>query len=100
MKIDKNKFFFNLAIGCLAQGTQACQNVGNCINNNGVGTCSCPLGYSGITCQTPLGCVSEGDNKCINGGFCNFATGLCQCPVTYTGLTCQTCKFFIAIYQI
>ena len=86
----------NLAIGCLAQGTQSCQNGGNCVNTNGVGTCSCQLGYSGAQCQVAVGCVAGGTSKCINGGVCSLANGQCQCPVTYSGSKCEACnlKFY------
>lgn len=53
--------------------------------------CSCPLGFSGPLCLTPLdnACLA---NPCRNGGTCDLLTLTeykCRCPPGWSGKTCQ-----------
>lgn len=56
-----------------------CLNQGTCNN----GTCVCPIGFIGTTCQTKT-CDAI---KCQNGGTCKDST--CICPVGYEGIYCE-----------
>ena len=76
----------------MAGGIYTCLNGGSCINNNGVGVCQCPTGYTGTYCATALGCNAGGSFACQNGGACNSGTGICSCQNGYTGNYCATCK--------
>lgn len=58
----------------------ACLNGGTCLT----GTCSCPPGYSGATCQIHDACYGI---TCLNGGSC--ANGICNCPSGYSGSDCS-----------
>lgn len=73
----------------MAGGQYLCLNGGSCLNNNGVGVCSCPTGYGGTYCATVLGCNAGGIYTCLNNGVCNSNTGLCSCVSGYSGTTCS-----------
>ncbi len=75
----------------MAGGQYACLNSGSCLNNNGIGFCNCPSGFTGTYCGSAQGCAAGGSFACLNNGFCNTATGACQCQTGYSGSTCATC---------
>lgn len=93
-----------------------CKNGGSCTDLVGGYSCSCPAGYSGITCEigdsaspsampTPLSSdfpstapssqPSEYDDcdpdPCENGGICSdgFGSYLCTCPSGFEGDRCE-----------
>jgi Notch-like protein len=68
-----------------------CKNAGTCHVVDHGGTvdyaCSCPLGFSGPLCLTPLdnACLA---NPCRNGGTCDLLTLTeykCRCPPGWSG---------------
>uniref|UniRef100_A0A8C6W551 Neurogenic locus notch homolog protein 1 n=1 Tax=Nannospalax galili TaxID=1026970 RepID=A0A8C6W551_NANGA len=72
-----------------------CKNAGTCHIVDHGGTvdyaCSCPLGFSGPLCLTPLdnACLA---NPCRNGGTCDLLTLTeykCRCPPGWSGKSCQ-----------
>uniref|UniRef100_A0A5F4W9T3 Neurogenic locus notch homolog protein 1 n=1 Tax=Callithrix jacchus TaxID=9483 RepID=A0A5F4W9T3_CALJA len=72
-----------------------CKNAGTChvVDRGGMAdyVCSCPLGFSGPLCLTPLdnACLS---NPCRNGGTCDLLTLTeykCRCPPGWSGKLCQ-----------
>uniref|UniRef100_A0A2K6LFE6 Neurogenic locus notch homolog protein 1 n=1 Tax=Rhinopithecus bieti TaxID=61621 RepID=A0A2K6LFE6_RHIBE len=72
-----------------------CKNAGTChvVDRGGVAdyACSCPLGFSGPLCLTPLdnACLT---NPCRNGGTCDLLTLMeykCRCPPGWSGKSCQ-----------
>ena len=59
-----------------------CENDGTCVE----GTCECPEGFSGSTCQTEDLCLTQ-EIQCNNDGEC--LDGLCNCRGGYYGETCE-----------
>ncbi len=57
-----------------------CKNDGVCND----GTCNCPDGFSGTTCEIQDLCFGV---TCKNEGTC--AAGICDCPDGYIGSTCE-----------
>lgn len=52
------------------------------MNSYGLQVCTCPSGYTGVTCQYTSSCANS---PCKNGGTCidqtsNGGTFSCQCP--------------------
>lgn len=72
-------------VTCDADGHVAsvvsCQNGGTC---TAPGECSCPTGWTGASCDTPICSPS-----CQHGGTCT-APGACACPSGWSGATCDT----------
>jgi hypothetical protein len=67
-----------------------CQNGGTCSGQYDVITCACPVGYSGVHCQTNINeCAS---NPCQNGGNCEDGVNSfqCYCVIGFSGVRCQT----------
>ncbi len=60
-----------------------CKNGGSCVE----GSCDCPDGFSGDSCQNEDLCITQAPN-CLNGGTC--LNGGCDCPEGYSGDTCET----------
>ncbi|CAL4099747.1 unnamed protein product, partial [Meganyctiphanes norvegica] len=71
---------------CKAVCITVCMNGGNCTAPN---NCTCPDGYTGDYCETPV-CSPE----CMNGGSCT-APNNCTCSDSYTGMHCETYKYVI-----
>lgn len=59
-----------------------CENDGTCVE----GTCECPEGFSGASCQTEDLCITQ-EVTCLNDGEC--INGECDCKPTYYGETCE-----------
>lgn len=67
--------------------TNPCQNGGTCkVSEQGGGTCSCPIFYSGTLCESAQTCDEIGG--CLNNGTCN-EYNYCDCPEPYHGGLCQ-----------
>ncbi|XP_021350862.1 MAM and LDL-receptor class A domain-containing protein 1-like isoform X1 [Mizuhopecten yessoensis] len=69
-----------------------CLNGGTCLPGIGNGfTCSCVPGFSGVTCQNPVGgpCPAAQD-PCLNGGICTVTGSVtsCACVGGFTGQFC------------
>ena len=69
-------------------------NGGICQIVLGVPICTCPLGYTGTSCETAVNYCAL--NPCQNGGICS-PTALsysCICLPGYSGINCQisSCK--------
>ncbi|KAK3892747.1 hypothetical protein Pcinc_003437 [Petrolisthes cinctipes] len=67
-----------------------CRNGATCTQTGYTFTCTCPLGYTGYTCEVDIDeCAS---NPCLNGGTCTQGLGTytCNCPSSHTGDRCQT----------
>ncbi|XP_036418993.1 protein crumbs homolog 2a [Colossoma macropomum] len=60
----------NVLHGCISDDTckaEPCMNGGECSITWNDFTCSCPLNFTGKTCETRVWCVSD---PCVNGGLC------------------------------
>lgn len=58
-----------------------CLNAGICVD----GTCECPVGFSGATCEIEDLCITN-EVECLNDGEC--VNGECECTDWYTGEDC------------
>lgn len=79
--------------------SDTCLNGGTCVNQAGTAVCSCPIPYSGATCNVQINYCDQA--VCLNGGTCtNFPAGdgpgtgtnayfSCACSSAYTGNICQ-----------
>lgn len=70
--------------GCVPDecATIICLNDGICES----GTCECPVGFSGPTCEVE-GTGACANISCENGGTC--VSGACECPEGFDGEFCQ-----------
>ena len=73
-----------------------CKNSGECIPDkrylDGAGnfTCSCPIEYTGVLCETDVNECNV-SNPCFNGDCYNDQPGFsCSCFSGYTGDRCET----------
>ncbi|MEX2597670.1 MAG: hypothetical protein WEC59_12160 [Salibacteraceae bacterium] len=87
--------FFSLAIiSC-----DKCKDV-ECMNNGACdeGTCLCPTGFSGTSCEIEDKCTTN-DVECLNGGECQ--NGECDCPEWYEGDDCgiKTLEQNVGLYS-
>ncbi|XP_019387193.1 PREDICTED: wnt inhibitory factor 1-like, partial [Crocodylus porosus] len=69
-----------------------CQNGGECISVNGIVTCLCASGWTGLRCQEavcPQGCQSDG--ACVASGICSCQAGGVggDCNLAVCKLLCQ-----------
>jgi hypothetical protein len=73
----------------LAGCSDPCDEV-NCLNGGTCadGTCVCPEGFTGVSCETAVVIDPCADVNCLNGGTCN--DGTCACPEGFTGTFCET----------
>ncbi|KAK3579233.1 hypothetical protein CHS0354_033303 [Potamilus streckersoni] len=67
-----------------------CKNGGACEDQDIGYRCNCPVGYTGLNCQTNINDCTN--TSCLNGGVCidgvnNFT---CNCNNGYQGQICQT----------
>ncbi|XP_015205363.2 slit homolog 3 protein isoform X1 [Lepisosteus oculatus] len=70
-----------------------CQNNGTCVSDvTGFYRCTCPYGYKGQNCETPINaCISS---PCASGGTCHLQPGRedqfsCACPPGFEGERCE-----------
>ncbi|XP_024237361.2 protein crumbs homolog 2a [Oncorhynchus tshawytscha] len=74
----------NVEPGCISDNScqsEPCQNGGDCtITWNGF-ACSCPVAFTGKTCETRVWCVSD---PCVNGGHCVDLTDGYECVTNAT----------------
>ena len=67
-----------------------CQNGGTCLNQQGLFTCVCPAGKTGVMCEAD---VNECDSTpCLNGASCadGVLSFVCACHAGFTGDICET----------
>nr|XP_045229548.1 sushi, von Willebrand factor type A, EGF and pentraxin domain-containing protein 1 [Macaca fascicularis] len=66
-----------------------CHNSGTCQQLGRGYVCLCPLGYTGLKCETDIDECSP--LPCLNNGVCKDLVGefICECPSGYTGLRCE-----------
>lgn len=72
--------------------TNPCFHGGNCSEVSNSVTCSCPIGYTGSTCDIDIDECSS--HPCVNGATCldGFGSYLCQCMDGFSGRHCEvTC---------
>nr|XP_006814374.1 PREDICTED: uncharacterized protein LOC100375209 [Saccoglossus kowalevskii] len=66
-----------------------CLNGGYCSHSyDNYYTCSCPIDYTGMFCETEIKHCEDVDVMCLNGGTCMYDS--CYCPAGYTGSLCET----------
>ncbi|RMB94706.1 hypothetical protein DUI87_28819 [Hirundo rustica rustica] len=68
---------------------EPCHNNGTCKQLGSGYICICPLGYTGLKCETQVDeCKSS---PCQNNGICKDGTGtfVCHCQPGYSGLLCE-----------
>ncbi|NXO38057.1 SVEP1 protein, partial [Locustella ochotensis] len=68
---------------------EPCHNNGTCKQLGSGYICICPLGYTGLKCETQLDeCKSS---PCQNNGICKDGIGtfVCHCQPGYSGLLCE-----------
>ncbi|KAH0568173.1 hypothetical protein KQX54_019308 [Cotesia glomerata] len=66
---------------------------GLCLPHGRSFICRCDLGYTGITCATPINPCSP--NPCKNDGICTLTADQqisCECTAAYSGPRCETPK--------
>ncbi|OWF48342.1 Sushi, von Willebrand factor type A, EGF and pentraxin domain-containing protein 1 [Mizuhopecten yessoensis] len=66
-----------------------CRNHGNCSLDLDTYKCTCPVGFTGNTCETDIDECSS--NPCMNGGTCwnRIPRFVCFCPSGFIGNQCQ-----------
>ncbi|KAH0517158.1 Sushi, von Willebrand factor type A, EGF and pentraxin domain-containing protein 1 [Microtus ochrogaster] len=66
-----------------------CHNSGTCQQLGRGYVCLCPLGYTGLKCETDIDECSS--LPCLNGGICRDQVGgfTCECPSGYVGQLCE-----------
>lgn len=86
----KNVFFL-LSFAFFTLTLNSCNDCKDVVCNNGGicedGTCDCPNGFSGASCEIEDLCITQ-DVTCLNDGVC--ADGECDCELYYRGESCQT----------
>lgn len=82
----------------------SCDNGGDCIEGNGSYYCNCPLGYTGLLCESELCAIN---NPCQNSAQCYAREGesggtelACNCSLPFGGNTCNDRKCIIFIYTV
>ena len=73
--------------------TNPCINGASCLSTINGFTCTCPTGYTGVTCSTMINWCAY--SQCNNGGSCtsNLNGPVCLCINGYSGSTCNTCNY-------
>ncbi|KAL3877080.1 hypothetical protein ACJMK2_034835 [Sinanodonta woodiana] len=66
-----------------------CMNGGACVSQTIGYHCNCPVGYTGLNCQTNINDCTN--TSCLNGGVCidGVNTFTCNCTSAYQGQNCQ-----------
>ena len=86
----KNVFFL-LSFAFITLTLNSCNDCKDVVCNNGGicedGTCDCPNGFSGASCDVEDLCITQ-NVSCQNGGVC--VDGECDCETNYRGENCQT----------
>jgi len=86
----KNVFFL-LSFAFFTLTLNSCNDCKDVVCNNGGicedGTCDCPNGFSGASCEIEDLCITQ-DVTCLDDGVC--ADGECDCKPNYRGESCQT----------
>ena len=74
----------------------SCANGGDCFVGNGSYYCNCPLGYTGLFCESELCAIN---NPCQNSARCYVRAGdngstelACNCSLPFGGETCNDRK--------
>lgn len=77
----------------------SCDNGGDCIEGNGVPYCNCPLGYTGLFCESELCAIN---NPCRNSAQCYVREGenggtelACNCSLLFGGDICDDRKSYL-----
>jgi hypothetical protein len=70
------------------------EGFGTCVNANGVNSCSCARGWTGLDCSWPS-CpenACSGHGKCLSAKDSSNSLGIdyCECEEGFTSTTCQT----------
>ena len=75
----------------------SCDNGGDCVEDSGLYYCNCPLGYTGLFCESEL-CATS--NPCQNDAHCYVRLGengvaelACNCSLPFGGITCNDRKY-------
>lgn len=80
-------FYATSAKDFICISASPCRNGGNCNPDPRKIMCTCPSGFSGAKCQSPV-CASA----CLNGGSCSVNSQgrpQCTCPTGYSGSKCE-----------
>lgn len=79
----------------------SCDNGGDCIGGDGSYYCDCPLGYTGLFCESELCAII---NPCRNSFQCYVQEGenggtelACNCSLPFGGNTCNDRKYNITL---
>lgn len=71
----------------------SCHNHGTCSMVDGMPTCTCEAGWTGITCAGRSCTTESGSDYCTdeNTSFCDESDGyaVCNCNTGYYGVTCE-----------
>ncbi|XP_058806153.1 protein crumbs isoform X2 [Phymastichus coffea] len=75
-----------------------CENNGNCLDQHQTPQCSCPLGFTGLYCETNIDdCApdTDGNVPCKNEGKCHDGVNSFTCDCAGTGYTGPDCSYDI-----
>ena len=78
---------------CQKSEYNSCHNHGTCSMIDGMPTCTCEAGWTGITCAGRSCTTESGSDYCTdeNTSFCDESDGyaVCNCNTGYYGVTCE-----------